>query len=74
MSARWRATESGGPAIAASVLLRTAATPPWAHWVADSDSVALVSTPIRNEGSVAAARTAADRPATPLPTTRRSSS
>ena len=71
VSARWRSVESSSPP-------STAATPPWAHRVADWDSSALVSTPTRNPlGAVpvpvgaggAASRTAADRPATPLPRT-----
>ena len=54
----------------------TAATPPWAHRVADWESSALDSTPMRSPSrrGLAAARTAADRPATPLPRMRRSRS
>src|SRR5437763_4871156 len=64
VSARWRSVESGSSD-------NTAATPPCAQRVADCTSSALVSTPSRIPGSVAA-RTAAERPATPLPRTRRS--
>ena len=76
VSARWRSVESSSPP-------STAATPPWAQRVADWDSSALVSTPTRRPFppsalppvgvSGAARRTAADRPATPLPNTRTSS-
>src|SRR5262249_52837984 len=66
VSARCRSVESGSPP-------RTAATPPWAQRVAAWDSSALVSTPTRSAMS-SAARTAADSPATPLPSTSRSSS
>ena len=41
VSARWRSVESSSPP-------STAATPPWAHRVADWDSSALVSTPTRS--------------------------
>src|SRR5205807_1922144 len=68
VSARCRSVESGSPP-------RTAATPPWAHRVVAWASADLVSTPTRSGGSVsAAARTAADSPATPLPSTSRSRS
>ncbi len=75
VSARWRSVLSSSPP-------RTAATPPWAHRVADWDSSPLVRTPTRSpapdppapvDDSGAARRTAADRPATPLPSTRTSS-
>ncbi len=69
VSARWRSVESSSPP-------STAATPPWAHRVADCDSAPLVSTPRARPGPPAATaparRTAADSPATPLPSTRTS--
>ena len=80
------ASSSHRPAPAASVSARcrsvesssapsTAATPPWAQRVADCDSAPLVSTPGRGTATDRpgpASRTAADRPATPLPRTRTS--
>ena len=80
------ASSSQRPAPAASVSARcrsvesssapsTAATPPCAQRVADWDSAPLVSTPREREGEGPpgpASRTAADRPATPLPRTRTS--
>ena len=49
----------------------TAATPPWAQRVAASDRLPLVTTPTSRPCS-RAARTAADSPAMPLPSTNRS--
>ena len=75
VSARCRSVESSSPP-------STAATPPWAQRVADWDSSALVSTPVRSPvgrdprapagARGAARRTAAESPATPLPRTRTS--
>ncbi len=66
VSARWRSVESGSS-------WSTAATPPCAHRVVACGSSPLVSTPTRMRW-VSAARTAADSPATPDPSTSRSSS
>ena len=66
VSARWRSVESGSPP-------STAATPPWAQRVVACWSSALVSTPTRIPW-ISAARTAADSPATPEPSTSRSRS
>src|SRR4051794_25324959 len=64
VSARCRSVESGSAD-------STAATPPWAHRVVVWCSSPLVSTPTRSPW-MSAARTAADNPATPLPSTSRS--
>ncbi len=65
VSARCRSVESGSPP-------STAATPPWAQRVVAWASSPLVRTPTRRPWT-SAARTAADRPATPDPRTSRSS-
>ena len=65
VSARCRSVESGSAA-------STAATPPCAQRVVAWCSSPLVSTPTRRP-CMSAARTAADSPATPLPSTSRSS-
>ncbi len=64
VSARWRSVESSSPG-------STAAIPPWAQRVVDCSSSPLVMTPTRVPPR-SASRTAAERPATPLPTTRTS--
>ena len=45
----------GGRLTSASVWCRTAATPPWAHWVAESARAPFDSTPTRRPGSSSAA-------------------
>jgi hypothetical protein len=67
VSARCRSVESSSPP-------STAATPPWAQRVADWDSTPLVrhADPQGRPPPGPASRTAADRPATPLPRTRTS--
>ena len=65
VSARCRSTSSGSSVSAA-------ATPPWAQRVVVCSNSPLVSTPVTRSWAPAA-RTAADSPATPLPSTSRSS-